>query len=173
MSRFGVATTFAHRELYLDSFRVVIGLREDNRCMGSGIIYYEIERRENLLRRASPTPQYSPLSPVIRNGSPSLPSKMVLPTQGCQGQEWVRPLKSWELIPPSECWMCGGDKVEGKKASESVSARIEEEGKNEEEVEEEEEKDPEEDPFEEEIPVIPRPMDMDADEDYLQYLEEL
>ncbi|MED6108103.1 hypothetical protein PIB30_020373 [Stylosanthes scabra] len=44
--RFGVTTTFARREPYLDSFRVVVELREDNRRMGSGIIYYEIERCE-------------------------------------------------------------------------------------------------------------------------------
>ncbi|MED6140024.1 hypothetical protein PIB30_089277 [Stylosanthes scabra] len=59
---FGVAKTFACREPCLDSFQVVVGLREDNRrvssrsalgnlrhasyLMGSGIIYYEIEKRE-------------------------------------------------------------------------------------------------------------------------------
>ncbi|MED6115634.1 hypothetical protein PIB30_092577 [Stylosanthes scabra] len=61
MGRFGVAATFARREPCLDSFRVVVGLREDNRrvssrpvlgslgihhFMGSGVIYYEIEKRE-------------------------------------------------------------------------------------------------------------------------------
>ncbi|MED6127892.1 hypothetical protein PIB30_092421, partial [Stylosanthes scabra] len=59
--RFGVSVTFARREPYLDSFRVVVGLREDNRrmssrpaigilgmhhFMGSGVIYYEIEKRK-------------------------------------------------------------------------------------------------------------------------------
>ncbi|MED6165782.1 hypothetical protein PIB30_102919 [Stylosanthes scabra] len=71
-----------------------------------------------------------------------------------------------------------GNKVEDKKTNVSTSSRvdeakgIEEENKNEEE-EDEEEEDPEEDPYEEEVPAIPRPMDMNADEDYLQYLEEL
>ncbi|MED6198997.1 hypothetical protein PIB30_071858 [Stylosanthes scabra] len=44
--RFGVVATFARREPYLDLFRVVIGLREHNLRMGSGIIYYEIEKCE-------------------------------------------------------------------------------------------------------------------------------
>ncbi|MED6140465.1 hypothetical protein PIB30_093491 [Stylosanthes scabra] len=49
---------------------------------------------------------------------------------------------------------------------------IAEEDKNEEE-EEEEEEDPVEVAPEEEMPAIPRPMDVDAEEDYLQYLEDL
>ncbi|MED6136468.1 hypothetical protein PIB30_056370 [Stylosanthes scabra] len=129
-------------------------------------------------RRSSPTPQYSPLGPVIRLGSPSSPTKMVPPTQG---QEGVRQLKSWELILPSEGWMCDGDNIEGGKASEElpdkvdVAKGIEKEDKNEEEEEGggEEEEDPEEDPSEEEMPAIPCAMDVDADENYLQYLGEL
>ncbi|MED6219191.1 hypothetical protein PIB30_033606 [Stylosanthes scabra] len=49
---------------------------------------------------------------------------------------------------------------------------IDEEGDKNEEAEEEEEY-PVEDVPEEEMLAIPRPMDMEADEDYLQYLEEL
>ncbi|MED6199343.1 hypothetical protein PIB30_075081, partial [Stylosanthes scabra] len=73
--------------------------------------------------------------------------------------------------------MCEGDEVEGKEVSGGIFARvdeakgIEEEGKNGEEVEEEE--DPEEDPSEEQMSAFPCAMDVDADEDYLQYLEEL
>ncbi|MED6177312.1 hypothetical protein PIB30_097078, partial [Stylosanthes scabra] len=143
--------TFAHREPYLDSFRVVVGLLEDNRRMGSGVIYYVIEKREkfeesddradsNLAvmkmqryhlddepfvhplhsvrfdpdcpyepliksffacgrrnsskgkdpspqrsspsRRASPTPQYSPLDHISRIGFPSSSPKMASLTQG-------------------------------------------------------------------------------------------
>ncbi|MED6151290.1 hypothetical protein PIB30_081094 [Stylosanthes scabra] len=65
--------------------------------------------------------------------------------------------------------MCVGDEVEGKEVSVGIPARvdeakgIEEEDKN----KEEEEEDPEEDPSEEEMPAIPRAVDMDADEDYL------
>ncbi|MED6162050.1 hypothetical protein PIB30_066699 [Stylosanthes scabra] len=42
-------------------------------------------------RRASPTPQYSPLTPVSQLGSPLSLSKIVPPTQGLEG---ARPLKS-------------------------------------------------------------------------------
>ncbi|MED6137854.1 hypothetical protein PIB30_068898 [Stylosanthes scabra] len=188
---FGVAATFAHREPCLDSSRVVVGLQEDNRRMGSGVRYYEIEKYvdsderadSNLAvvkmrryhfdegsfihplhsvrfglnhpkgpspqrfgpSRASPIPQYSPLSPMIRLGSPLLPSKMAPPAQGCQGHEGVRPLKSWEPIPQSEGWMCEGNDVEGKRVSEGVpegedeAKEIEGEGRNEVEEEEEEE----------------------------------
>ncbi|MED6212195.1 hypothetical protein PIB30_080880 [Stylosanthes scabra] len=224
-SRFGVAAIFARREPYLDLFRVVVGLREDNRHMGSGVIYYEIEkgekyedsderayadlaivktrtyhfdyepfinpyelpiesllalrhgdpsrgkdpspRRSGPSRRASPTPQYSPLSPVSRLGSPPSLSKIIPLTQGLEGE---RPLKIWELIPPSEGWMCDGDEVEGKGVSGGIPARVDEakgigeEDKNEEEEEEEEE---------EKMSAAPRAMDVDTDEDYLQYLEEL
>ncbi|MED6115475.1 hypothetical protein PIB30_090976 [Stylosanthes scabra] len=71
-------------------------------------------------------------------------------------------------------WMCKGDDVEGKEACEGISEReddakgIEEEGKN-----DEEEEDPEEDAPEEKMSTIPRTMDVDNDEEYLQYLEEL
>ncbi|MED6138021.1 hypothetical protein PIB30_070434 [Stylosanthes scabra] len=122
-------------------------------------------RRRDPLKKKDPSPLGSPLSP----------SKIVSPTQCQQEQKGERPLKSWELIPPSKGWMCEGDDVEGKKASAEVPERvgdtkgIEEGGKKEEEVE----KDPEEDTPEEKMPAIPRPMDVDADKDYLQYLEEL
>ncbi|MED6124219.1 hypothetical protein PIB30_057021 [Stylosanthes scabra] len=59
-----------------------------------------------------------------------------------QGQEGGRLLKSWELVPPSEGWMCEGDEVGDKEAIEDIPARvdyvkgIEVEGKDEEEEEE-------------------------------------
>ncbi|MED6151557.1 hypothetical protein PIB30_083650 [Stylosanthes scabra] len=94
-------------------------------------------------RRGSSTPQYSPLSLVNRLESPPSLSMMIPLTQGLERE---RALKSWELIPSSEGWMCNGDEVEDKN---------------------------DEDPSEEEMPVVPHAMDMDADKDYLQYLEEL
>ncbi|MED6138920.1 hypothetical protein PIB30_079048 [Stylosanthes scabra] len=125
-------------------------------------------------RRASPTSQYYPLSPVSRLRSPPSLSKMVPPTQDLEG---ARPLRSWELIPPSMVWMYEGDEVEGNRAVEDIPTRVDdvkgsEEG-HKEEVEEEEEADLEEDPSEEEMSAIPRAMDVDIDKDYLQYLEEL
>ncbi|MED6196760.1 hypothetical protein PIB30_050416 [Stylosanthes scabra] len=66
-------------------------------------------------RRASPTPQYSPLDPVTRLGSPSSsPRKMVSTIQDQPVREMGRPIKSWELISPSEGWKCEGDDVENK-----------------------------------------------------------
>ncbi|MED6212974.1 hypothetical protein PIB30_088749 [Stylosanthes scabra] len=227
--RFALATIFAHREPCLESFRVVIGLREDNRrvsshpalgtlgmhhiCLCIWMYHFDDEPFihplhsvrfdpdrpyelpiESLLalrhrdsskgkdpspqrfgpsRRASPALQYSPLSPVSQLGSPPSFSKMVPPTQDLEG---ARPLKSWELIPPSEGWMCEVDEAEGKEVSGGISARVDEaKGIEEEDKKDEEgkEEDPEEDPSEEEMPAIPRAMDMDADKGYLQYLEEL
>ncbi|MED6168924.1 hypothetical protein PIB30_016209 [Stylosanthes scabra] len=66
-------------------------------------------------------------------------------------REAGRPIKRWELISPSEELKIGEEKKE----------------------KDEEEEDPEEDVFEEEMPALPQRMDVDADEDYLQYLEEL
>ncbi|MED6160117.1 hypothetical protein PIB30_048367 [Stylosanthes scabra] len=235
--RFGVAATFARREPCLDSFRVVIGLRKDNRRMGSGVIYYEIEKREKYedsgeranadlaivkmrryhfddepfiyllhnyrfdpdrsyelpiksllaLRRRDPsrgrdpspqrsdpsrrvgsTSQYSLLRPVSQLGSPPSLSKMIPLTQDLEGET---PFKSWELIPPSEGWMCDSDEVEVKGVSGGIPVRvdeakwIEEEDKNEEE--EEKEDDSKEGLSEEEMAAAPRAMDVDADEDYL------
>ncbi|MED6139877.1 hypothetical protein PIB30_088056 [Stylosanthes scabra] len=75
-------------------------------------------------------------------------------TQGRQDREVGRPVKSWKLIPPSEGWMCEGNDVEEKRVSE-----------------EEVEKNEDANGIEE--GAVPRAMDVDADEDYLQYLEEL
>ncbi|MED6210428.1 hypothetical protein PIB30_064092 [Stylosanthes scabra] len=215
--RFGVAATFARREPYLDSFRVVVGLREHNRRLEKREKYedsneradsdlavvktrsvqfdpdrpYELPiklllalrrrdhsrgwdpspQRSGPSRRASPTPQYSPLSPVSRLGSPPSLTKIIPLTQRLEGD---RPLKSWELKPPSEGWMCDGDEVEGKGVSGGISARVDEaKGIEEDDKKEEEEEDPEEDPSKEEMPAVPRVMDVDANEDYLQYLKEL
>ncbi|MED6141789.1 hypothetical protein PIB30_106983 [Stylosanthes scabra] len=66
-------------------------------------------QRSGSSRRESPMPQYSPLNSVIQLGSPSSPSKIVPPTQG---QEGGRLLKSWELLPPFERWMCESDEIE-------------------------------------------------------------
>ncbi|MED6111253.1 hypothetical protein PIB30_050861 [Stylosanthes scabra] len=110
-------------------------------------------------RRASPTPQYSPLGPITRLGSPSSSSRRVSPTQGQQDLGRGRPVKSWELIPPSEGWMCKGDDVEVKGVNKEEVEKnedangIEEGGRKEEGVEEEEE-DPK-DPSEEEMLAFP------------------
>ncbi|MED6160437.1 hypothetical protein PIB30_051525, partial [Stylosanthes scabra] len=53
-------------------------------------------------RRASLSPQYSPFNPVVRLGSPSSSAKKVSSSQDRRIREVGRPIKNWELIPPSE-----------------------------------------------------------------------
>ncbi|MED6127622.1 hypothetical protein PIB30_089802 [Stylosanthes scabra] len=133
-------------------------------------------RDSGSLRKASLMPQYSPLNPVVRLGSPSSPLKEVSSSRDRRIREVGRPIRSWELIPPSEGWMCEGDEVEDKgeevekkrNTTEAIEGGERKEGED-----EKEEEDPEEDKPKEEMLALPRPMDVDADEDYLHYLEEL
>ncbi|MED6152901.1 hypothetical protein PIB30_096386 [Stylosanthes scabra] len=75
--------------------------------------------------------------------------------------------KSWELIPPSKGWMCERDDED--KEIGGIKPSIEKEEASDKEEDEEDSEEEEEDP-EEEVPGSPLPMDVDADEDYLQYL---
>ncbi|MED6223121.1 hypothetical protein PIB30_070943, partial [Stylosanthes scabra] len=86
------------------------------------------------------------------------------------GHQMLRPPKSWELILPYEGWMCEGDEEKKEIGGMKSSVDKEEASKNEEEEEDPEE---EEENLEEKVPASPLPMDVDADEDYLLYLEEL
>ncbi|MED6184166.1 hypothetical protein PIB30_044907 [Stylosanthes scabra] len=83
-------------------------------------------------RRATPTPQYSPLGTVIRLRSPSSPPKTVSPHHGPQNQEGARLPKSWELIPPSEGWMCEGNDVGERRVDKEVSVGVDDAKGNEE-----------------------------------------
>ncbi|MED6157578.1 hypothetical protein PIB30_024419 [Stylosanthes scabra] len=83
--------------------------------------------------------------------------------------------RSWELIPPSEGWMCDAD-------DENEIGGMETSAKNEESSEEDPEEDPEEEEEEPEeagnpedgIPTTPSlPMDIDTEENYQRYIEEL
>ncbi|MED6172053.1 hypothetical protein PIB30_046559 [Stylosanthes scabra] len=77
--------------------------------------------------------------------------------------------KSWELIPPSEGWMCERD--EDEKENGGMESSIEKKEANE---YGEEEEDPEEEDPEEGVPASPSlPMDIDATEDYLRFIKEL
>ncbi|MED6213588.1 hypothetical protein PIB30_094871 [Stylosanthes scabra] len=127
-------------------------------------------------RRSSPTPHYSPrmysstrrvVSPSSTVASSSLRRRMA--------SKELRPPKSWKLIPPSEGWICDGDEEEKEIGGIEPSVEKEEASK-----EDEEEEDPKEDPEEDEEEEYPEeevptstslPMDVDSDEDYLQYLE--
>ncbi|MED6146200.1 hypothetical protein PIB30_032359 [Stylosanthes scabra] len=82
----------------------------------------------------------------------------------------VRKPRGWELIPPSEGWMCDAD-------DEKEIGGMDPSGKGEssEEDPEMEEEDPEEagNP-EDRVPATPSlPMDIDAEEDFQRYVEEL
>ncbi|MED6172898.1 hypothetical protein PIB30_054224 [Stylosanthes scabra] len=77
----------------------------------------------------------------------------------------LRMPKSWELISPSEGWMCEGDEEE--KEIGGMEPSVEKKEASEEDPEEE--KDPEE-----EVPTSSSlPMDIDATKDYLQFIKEL
>ncbi|MED6124272.1 hypothetical protein PIB30_057384 [Stylosanthes scabra] len=102
-----------------------------------------------------PTPHYSP------RGIPSL-----------------RKPRSSELIPPSEGWMCDGDdekEIEGMEPSVKNGVSSEEDPEEEEEDPEEEEEEPEEEEKPEDgiMASLSLPMDIDAEEDYLRYINEL
>ncbi|MED6175531.1 hypothetical protein PIB30_079279 [Stylosanthes scabra] len=106
-----------------------------------------------------PSPHYSPRTmPGTRSFHRSTASSS------------VRKPRSWELIPPSEGWMCDADdekEIGGMDPSEK--------GESSEEDPEMEEEDPEEagNP-EDRVPTTPSlPMDIDAEEDFQHYVEEL
>ncbi|MED6169081.1 hypothetical protein PIB30_018003 [Stylosanthes scabra] len=87
----------------------------------------------------------------------------------------LRKPRSWELIPPSKGWMCkGDDKKEIGRMEPSVKKEVssKEDLEEEEDPEEEEEGSEEEEASEEGIPASSSlPMDMDADEDYLHFID--
>ncbi|MED6159129.1 hypothetical protein PIB30_039451 [Stylosanthes scabra] len=87
----------------------------------------------------------------------------------------LRKPRSWELIPPSESWMYDGD---DEKEIGGMEPSVKKDESSEEDPEEDpkgEEKDPEEeDNLKDGFPATPSlPMDIDAEEDYLRYIDEL
>ncbi|MED6208225.1 hypothetical protein PIB30_043140, partial [Stylosanthes scabra] len=115
-------------------------------------------------RRSSPTPHYSPRmsSSTRRVVSPSpivLSSSLRCKVAG----KMLQLPKSWELISPSEGWMCKGDEEE--KEIGGVEPSVEKEEEEEYPEEDPEEEDEEEDP-EEEVPAFTSlQMDIDATKD--------
>ncbi|MED6164159.1 hypothetical protein PIB30_086976 [Stylosanthes scabra] len=89
----------------------------------------------------------------------------------------LRKPRSGELIPPSEGWMCEGDEekeIGGMEPSVKKEMSSEENPEEEDDPEEEEERSEEEEDPEERISALPSlPMDIDAEEDYLWYTNEL
>ncbi|MED6137057.1 hypothetical protein PIB30_061398, partial [Stylosanthes scabra] len=82
----------------------------------------------------------------------------------------VRKPRSWELIPPSEGWICDADdekEIGGMDPSEKEES-------SEEDPEMEEEEPEEAGNPEDRVPATPSlPMDIDSEEDFQRYIEEL
>ncbi|MED6131961.1 hypothetical protein PIB30_014862 [Stylosanthes scabra] len=118
-----------------------------------------------------PSPHYSPRTmPVAQRERSTSSVKGTHSFRRGTASSSVRKLRSWELIPPSEGWMCDAD-------DEKEIGRMDpsEKGESSEEDPEMEEEYPEEvgNP-EDRVPATPSlPMDIDAEEDFQRYVEEL
>ncbi|MED6110389.1 hypothetical protein PIB30_042415, partial [Stylosanthes scabra] len=126
------------------------------------------ERRRSF-RRLSP--HYSPRTmPVARRERSTSSVKGTRSFHRGTASGSIRKPRSWELIPPSEGWMCDADDekeiggVDPSKKRES----------SEEDPEMEEEYPEEEGNPEDKVPATPSlPMDIDAEEDFQRYVEKL
>ncbi|MED6182611.1 hypothetical protein PIB30_030091 [Stylosanthes scabra] len=126
------------------------------------------ERRHSSRR---PWPRYSPRTMSVAQRERSTSSvKGTRSFHRGTASDSVRKPRSWELIPPSEGWMCDADdekEIGGMDTSDQ--------GESSEEDPEMEEEYPEEagNP-EDRVPATPSlPMDMDTEEDFQRYIEEL
>ncbi|MED6140724.1 hypothetical protein PIB30_096242 [Stylosanthes scabra] len=131
-------------------------------------------RRSRSSRR--PTPHYSPRGmPVAQRERSTSSVKGTRSFRYGTTSSSLRNPRSWELIPPSEGWMCHGDdekEFEWMKHSVKKDESSEEDSKEEDPEEEEEEPEQEqEDNHEDGIPATPSlPMGIDAEEDYQRYI---
>ncbi|MED6108481.1 hypothetical protein PIB30_024357 [Stylosanthes scabra] len=119
-----------------------------------------------------PTPHYSPRSMLVvqRKRSMSFVKGTRSFRRGTASSSLRKP-RSWELIPPSEGWMCDAD---DEKEIGGMEPSVKKDDSSEEDPEEEKEKPEEEDNPEDGIPATPSlPMDIDAEEDFQRYIEEL
>ncbi|MED6124269.1 hypothetical protein PIB30_057381 [Stylosanthes scabra] len=118
-----------------------------------------------------PTPHYSPRTmPVAQRERSTSSIKGTCSFRRGMASSSIRKPRSWELIPPSEGWMCDADderEIGGMDPSKK------------EESSEEDPEMPEEVPEEagnpeDRVPATPSlPMDIDAEEDFQCYIEEL
>ncbi|MED6110678.1 hypothetical protein PIB30_045113 [Stylosanthes scabra] len=126
------------------------------------------ERRRSSRR---PSPRYSPRTMPIAQRECSMSSvKGTRSFRRGTTSGSVRKLRSWELIPPSEGWMCDADdekEMGGMDPSEKGES-------SEEDPEMEEEYLEEAGNLENRVPATPSlPMDIDVEEDFQRYVEEL
>ncbi|MED6128662.1 hypothetical protein PIB30_100086 [Stylosanthes scabra] len=126
------------------------------------------ERRRSSRR---PSPRYSPRTmPVAQRECSTSSFKGTHSFRRGTASGSVRKPRSWELIPPSEGWMCDADE---EKEIGGMDPSVK--GESSEEDPEMEEEYPEEagNP-EDRVPATPSlPMDIDAEEDFQRYVEEL
>ncbi|MED6204174.1 hypothetical protein PIB30_006590 [Stylosanthes scabra] len=118
-----------------------------------------------------PTPHYSPRTMPVAQRERSTSSVKGTRSfrRGTTSSSVTKP-RSWELIPPSEGWMCDAD--DEKEIRGMDPSKKEESSEEDPEMEED---DPEEagNP-EDRVPATPSlPMDIDAEEDFQRYIEEL
>ncbi|MED6158866.1 hypothetical protein PIB30_036946 [Stylosanthes scabra] len=126
---------------------------------------------ERLRSSRRPSPHYSLRTmPVAQRERSTSSIKGTRSFRRSTASSSVRKPRSWELIPPSEGWMCDADdekEIGGMDPSEK--------GESSEEDPEMEEEDPDEacNP-EDRVPATPSlPMDIEAEEDFQRYVEEL
>ncbi|MED6142722.1 hypothetical protein PIB30_000287 [Stylosanthes scabra] len=117
------------------------------------------------------SPHYSPRTMLVAQRECSMsPVKGTRSFRRSTAGSSVRKPRSWELIPPSECWMCDAD--DEKEIGGMDPSKKEESSEEDPQMEEE---NPEEaGNHEDRVPATPSlPMDIDAEEDFHRYIEEL
>ncbi|MED6146502.1 hypothetical protein PIB30_035011 [Stylosanthes scabra] len=129
-----------------------------------------------------PSPHYSPRTmPVAQRERSTSSVKGTHSFRRGTASSSIRKPRSWELIPPSEGWMCDADdekeigRMDPSEKGESSEEDPEMEKGDPEEAGNPEDRDPEEagNP-EDRVPATPSlPMDMDTEEDFQHYIEEL
>ncbi|MED6157572.1 hypothetical protein PIB30_024413 [Stylosanthes scabra] len=122
------------------------------------------------------TPHYSPRGmPVAQEERSNSSVKGTRSFRYGTTSSSLRKLRSWELIPPSEGWMCDSD---DEKENGGMESSVKNEVVSEEEPEEEDPEEEYEEPKKEEGPEdgIPAssslPMDIDAEDDYLPFIND-
>ncbi|MED6124406.1 hypothetical protein PIB30_058628 [Stylosanthes scabra] len=118
-----------------------------------------------------PSPHYSPRTmPVAQRERSTTSVKGTRSFRRGTASSSVRKSRSWELIPPSEGWMCDADdekEIGGMDPSEKEESS--EEDPKMEEADPEETGNPED-----RVPATPSlPMDIDVEDDFQRYIEEL
>ncbi|MED6185775.1 hypothetical protein PIB30_060335 [Stylosanthes scabra] len=143
-------------------------LMADNIASASKSEESSAERRRSSRR---PSPHYSPRTMPV--AQPERSTSSVKGTHSFRhgtASGSVRKPRSWELVPPSEGWMCNADdekEIGGMDPSEKGES-------SEEDLEMEEEYPEEAGNPEDRVPATPSlPMDIDAEEDFQRYVEEL